>query len=268
MRTISELIRLDGRSAIVTGGAGHIGFAVCETLMELGAEVCILDIDDAESGRKCTLLNSRGYNRSIFSIPVDFKDDQDTRNAILRGIETMDGLDILIHSAAFVGTTNYPGWSVPFDQQTLSSWEAAMRVNLTAGFLMVQTAGPFLGKSEGGSVVFIGSIYGVLGPDTGLYEGTSMVTPAAYAASKGGLLQLTRYLATVLAPHIRVNMITAGGVSRGQPEQFQERYIGKTPLGRMACEEDFKGAVAYLSSDLSSYVTGSNLFVDGGWTAW
>ncbi len=112
------------------------------------------------------------------------------------------------------------------------------------------------------------SIYGMVGPDFSLYAGTSMGNPAAYAASKGGLLQLTRYLATALAPRVRVNAITPGGIVRGQPPAFIERYVAKTPLGRMATEEDFKGAIAYLASDLSRYVTGQNLVVDGGWTAW
>jgi NAD(P)-dependent dehydrogenase (short-subunit alcohol dehydrogenase family) len=101
-----------------------------------------------------------------------------------------------------------------------------------------------------------------------LYEGTKMGNPAAYAASKGGLLQLTRWLATVLAPKIRVNALTPGGVWREQPEAFHERYRLRTPLGRMAAESDFKGAAAYLASDMSEYVTGQNLIVDGGWTAW
>jgi NAD(P)-dependent dehydrogenase (short-subunit alcohol dehydrogenase family) len=102
----------------------------------------------------------------------------------------------------------------------------------------------------------------------GLYEDTGMANAAGYGASKGGLLQLMRYLSTVLAPYVRVNAITPGGVSRGQPDAFQQRYIAKTPLGRMAVEEDLKGAVAYLVSDLAAYVTGHNLVVDGGWTAW
>jgi NAD(P)-dependent dehydrogenase (short-subunit alcohol dehydrogenase family) len=101
-----------------------------------------------------------------------------------------------------------------------------------------------------------------------LYEATEMGNPAAYAASKGGLIQLTRWLATVLAPDIRVNTLTPGGIARNQPEIFTERYIRRTPLQRMAVEEDFKGAALYLASDLSSYVTGQNLIVDGGWTVW
>ena len=143
-----------------------------------------------------------------------------------------------------------------------------MRVNLTSAFLLVQAARTYLKTSRSSSVIFIGSIYGLVGPDMRIYNGTEMANPAAYAASKGGLLQLARYLAAILAPDVRVNTITAGGVKRGQPESFRKGYIDKTPLKRMATEEDFKGAAAYLASDLSAYVTGHNLVVDGGWTTW
>ena len=119
-----------------------------------------------------------------------------------------------------------------------------------------------------GSVINISSIYGLSGPDWRLYEGTSLGNPAAYAASKGGLIQMTRWLATTMAPKVRVNAIAPGGVFRNTPEPFLGRYISRTPLARMATEEDFMGAVAYLASDLSAYVTGQCLAVDGGWTAW
>jgi len=101
-----------------------------------------------------------------------------------------------------------------------------------------------------------------------LYAGTPMGNPAAYAATKGGLLQLTQYLATVLAPKVRVNAISPGGISRGQPEAFAERYAALTPLKRMGTEEDLKGALALLVSDAGAYITGQNIMVDGGWTAW
>ena len=114
----------------------------------------------------------------------------------------------------------------------------------------------------------IGSIYGDLGPDWRIYEGTQLANPAAYSASKGGLIQLTRWLATTIAPKIRVNTISPGGIYRGQPKDFVERYASKTPLGRMATEDDIRGAIGYLSSDLSRYVTGQNLKIDGGWSAW
>jgi NAD(P)-dependent dehydrogenase (short-subunit alcohol dehydrogenase family) len=143
-----------------------------------------------------------------------------------------------------------------------------LEVNVTAPFILAQTCAEALSASGHGSVINILSIYGLVGPDFSLYEGTPLGNPAAYGASKGGLLQLTRYLATALAPAIRVNAITPGGVFRDQAQSFRKRYVDRTPLGRMATEEDFKGAVAYLASDLSKYVTGSNLVVDGGWTAW
>jgi NAD(P)-dependent dehydrogenase (short-subunit alcohol dehydrogenase family) len=117
-------------------------------------------------------------------------------------------------------------------------------------------------------VINIGSTYGMVGPDLRLYQDTDMGNPAGYAASKGGIIQITRWLATALAPDVRVNSISPGGVWRDQPENFHKEYISRTPMGRMAVEEDLKGAVAYLASDLSAYVTGHNLVVDGGWTAW
>ena len=119
-----------------------------------------------------------------------------------------------------------------------------------------------------GKIVNVSSIYGMCGPDYSLYEGTKMGNPAAYAASKGGLIQLSRWMATTLAPDIRVNTISPGGVFRNQPKEFIKRYETKTPLGRMATEEDLKGAIIFLASNLSSYVTGHNLIVDGGWSSW
>jgi NAD(P)-dependent dehydrogenase (short-subunit alcohol dehydrogenase family) len=177
-------------------------------------------------------------------------------------------LSILVNNAAFVGTSDLQGWAVPFESQTVETWRRALEVNLTAAFDLCRGLTPSLTASEGGAIINIGSIYGTFGPDWQLYEGTSMANPAAYAASKGGLIQLTRWLATTLAPAVRVNAISPGGIVRGQPQVFIDRYEERTPLGRMATEDDFRGAVAYLASDLSKYVTGHNLPVDGGWGVW
>jgi NAD(P)-dependent dehydrogenase (short-subunit alcohol dehydrogenase family) len=268
MRRLSELISLEGRRALVTGGAGHIGLAVSEALLELGATVAVVDLDKKACAERCRALNTSGFAGTAVPFAVDLSSEKGTRKTVSQCIETMKGLDILIHCAAFVGTTAFPGWGVPFEKQTLAAWDAAARVNLSSTFVMVQEARPALMASGHASVIFISSIYGTIGPDNRIYEGTPMVMPAGYAASKGGLNQFARYLATTLAPEIRANTIIAGGVQRGQPKVFQKRYSQKTPLARMACEEDFKGAVAYLASDLSAYVTGSELFVDGGWSAW
>ena len=149
-----------------------------------------------------------------------------------------------------------------------ATWRRALEVNLTAPFVLIQAAAADLSDSGHGSVINVASIYGLVGPDWRLYEGTALGNPAAYAASKGGLLQLTRWLATTLAPEVRVNADHARRRVPGHAGAVLCRYAARTPLGRMAREEDFKGAVAYLASDLSAYVTGQNLAVDGGWTAW
>jgi NAD(P)-dependent dehydrogenase (short-subunit alcohol dehydrogenase family) len=125
-----------------------------------------------------------------------------------------------------------------------------------------------LKESKGASIINIGSIYGEFGPDWRLYQGTEMANPAAYGVSKGGLMQLTRWLSTTLAPTVRVNAISPGGIFRSQPQIFVERYEERTPLVRMATEDDFRGAIAYMASDLSQYVTGQVLAVDGGWSIW
>lgn len=266
-RSVSQLMDLSGRKALVTGAAGHIGRVISGALMELGAAVAILDRDPAACRAQSKALGSV-YRGSALPLPCDLGDERATRAAIRAAIHRLGGLDILVHCAAFVGTTRMPGWGVPFERQTVEAWDAALRVNLTAAFVMVQEARDTLAASGRGSVIFFGSTYGLVGPDVRLYEGTTMANPAGYGASKGGLLQLMRYLATVLAPSVRVNAISPGGVWRSQPEAFHQRYLAKTPLRRMATEEDLKGAVAYLAGDLSAYVTGHNLVVDGGWTAW
>ena len=153
-----------------------------------------------------------------------------------------------------------------FEDQSMDAWQSAMEVNLSAAFDLTQGLLPLLKKGMDPSVINISSIYGLVGPDMGLYTGTSMGNPLAYAASKGGLLQMTKWLASVLAPDIRVNAVSPGGVFRGQPEAFVQRYIDKTPLGRMATETDVVGSMVFLASDLASYLTGQNIVVDGGFT--
>ena len=267
MRAISEMSSLGGRRALVTGAAGYIGQAITETLIELGATVAVCDRDQTECDRRSTPLSVIRSDRAIPFV-CDLDDTAATRLMVRKVLDRLGGLEIVVHCAAYVGTSALPGWVAPFEQQSHEPWDSVMRVNVTAAFAIVQEAQKALAASGKGAVLLISSIYGLVGPDVRLYEGTVMGNPAAYGVSKGGLLQLMRYLSTVCAPKIRVNAISPGGVWRQQPEIFVERYAARTPLGRMAVEEDLKGAVAFLTSDLSSYVTGHNLVVDGGWTAW
>jgi NAD(P)-dependent dehydrogenase (short-subunit alcohol dehydrogenase family) len=261
------MIDLSGRRAIVTGGTGHIGRGLVAALAELGASVGVLDKNAAQCRTVVKDLAQSDKSRLI-ALPCDIADERRLRQSLRRGISALGGLDILIHCAAFLGASRMPGWAVPFDQQTVKAWDAATRVNLTSAFIMAQETRQALSKSNYGSVIFLSSIYGVVGPDFSLYKNTTMANPAAYNATKGGLVQLTRYLATLLAPGVRVNAISPGGLRRGQPAAFQTRYRKRTPLGRMATVDDIVGAGIFLASDMSAYVTGQNLLVDGGWTAW
>jgi NAD(P)-dependent dehydrogenase (short-subunit alcohol dehydrogenase family) len=268
MRSVSDLINLQGRVGLITGGAGYLGSVMGQVLAELGATVVLLDIEREQCLRVAGQIKEQ-YQVEVLPIVVDMEDEGDLRSVADQVLTCFGRLDILVHCAALVGTSKLSGWDVPFDEQSVETWRKALEMNLTAPFILTQSCEAALTTSGHGSVINIGSIYGVVGADPSLYEGTPMGgIPGAYAASKGGLLQWTRWLATALAPQVRVNSITMGGVWRGQHEAFHRRYKERTPLKRMATEEDVKGAIAYLASDLSQYVTGQNLVVDGGWTTW
>jgi len=258
---------LSGRVALITGGAGHIGGEAAAALAELGATVVLTDLDPDKTHEAAAAI-AEAHGVPAQGIAVDLADEALLRALPERIAGEFGGLNIIVNAAAFVGASDLAGWAVPFAEQSSETWRAALEVNLTAVFNLIQAAEPVLTRAGNASVVNIASTYGLIGPDMRLYEGTKMGNPAAYGASKGGLLQLTRWLSTVLAPDIRVNAVTPGGIWRGQPDVFVARYVEKVPLGRMGKEEDIKGAIAYLASDLSAYVSGENIVVDGGWTAW
>jgi len=267
MNTINTLMSLKGRRALVTGATGALGQVMIDTLAELGADLVLVDRPEADfQGLTETLIKRWGGKVQHYHCDLE---QQDQRTKLMDWLKSSgEGLNILVNNAAFVGTSGLQGWAVPFEDQTVETWRRALEVNLTAVFDLCQGLTPLLRAAKGGCIVNIASIYGEYGPDWSLYEGTSMSNPAAYGASKGGLIQLTRWLATTIAPQVRVNAISPGGIARNQPEKFVQRYEAKTPLQRMATEDDFRGAVAYLASDLSCYVTGQNLAVDGGWGIW
>jgi len=267
MKTVRDLMDLRGRVAVVTGGAGHIGRELCAALAELGADVAVLDLS-ADVCREVAERARDQFQVKGLGLAVDLTDERAVRAAPQRVVQELGRLDILVNCAGVAPAASVKGWAVPLAEQSTEAWRLALEVNLTAIFVLTQASAAHLAASGKGAVINVASIYGLVGPDMRLYEGTTMGNPAAYAASKGGLLQLTRWLATNLAPRVRVNALTPGGVWRNQAQSFHEKYVARTPLGRMGNEEDFKGAVAYLASDLSAYVTGQNLVVDGGWTAW
>lgn len=267
MRTLAALMAMTGRVSLITGGGGHLGRAMAEALAELGSDLVLVDLQLAQTEAFAQELQAR-TGVQVACLGCDLEDEQQIRQIPQAVQQRFGRLDVLINNAGFVGTSALEGWSVAFAQQSSQAWRRALEVNLTAVFVLTQACRDLLEASGHGSVINVASIYGVLGPDLSLYEGTAMNNPAAYAASKGGLLQLNRWLATVLAPSIRVNAISPGGIARAQPQPFVERYVARTPLARMGVEEDFKGVAAFLASDLSAWVTGQNLMVDGGWGIW
>lgn len=255
---------MGGKRILVTGAAGHLGRALCGYLLEDGATVFATDLRSVGLESMRSELDPSG-NR-LFVFPADLSREDERAALAIDVCEASEYLDGAVFAAAFVGTSNIPGWSVPFADQKISSWQAAVDLNLTAPFHLAQLFRSALDKSESASIVNIGSVYASVAPDWRLYEGLSMTNPAAYSASKGGLLQLTRWLATVLSPKIRVNMVSPGGILRGQPAAFVDRYTASVPLGRMAVESDVVGAICFLLSASASYVSGVNLAVDGGFS--
>ncbi len=251
---------LVGRTALVTGGAGPLGAVLTQALATAGARVIVVDRVGAEQ-------QAARLGAGHVGVTADLMDPSGLL-AVETEVRRQGECHVLVHNAAFTGTSGVPGYAVPFDQQTDDAFAAATWLNLTVPFSLTRRLAPLLRASGHGSVIMVSSIYGLVGPNLNLYQGTTMGNPAAYGATKGGLVQLTRYLATVLAPHVRVNGFAPGGIERGQDSAFVDRYSALTPLGRMATEQDFAGVVTWLAGDESAYVTGQTVAVDGGWTAW
>ena len=215
-RSLAQLMFMGGRVSLITGGAGHLGQAMAASLAELGSDVVLLD-RNSDSLKEATLSLSSFIYVRVEALCCDLESEAEL-SAVPAWIEKNFGrLDVLINNAAFVGSSDLKGWSTSFQEQSLETWRRALEVNLTAAFSLTQGCKTLLEGSGHGSVINVGSIYGVHGPDLSLYADTQMHNPAAYAASKGGLLQLTRWLSTVLAPAIRVNALSPGGVARHQP---------------------------------------------------
>lgn len=275
MKTLATMMDLQGRVALIIGAAGQLALAVEETLLEMGASLVLWDIDKEALTKRASALTNTYPNPPLSLRYIDIRNEKDTRLACTQEFQSMRNIpSIIIHCAAHTGKTSGRGWSVGFADQTIQAWDNALRVNITSIFYITQELHRYFQSHHEKprirtSIILFSSIYGMVAPDFRLYEHTSMNNPMGYGASKGAILQLTRYLASQLHPIARVNCISPGGVWREDIDTaFSEQYIKRVPLGRMAHPDDIKGAVAYLASDLSDYVTGQNIVVDGGWTIW
>jgi NAD(P)-dependent dehydrogenase (short-subunit alcohol dehydrogenase family) len=265
MTSLKVLSDLTKRRAVITGASGGLGKIFADTLAELGADLILVDLPgtglDLHSN---DVINKWGVNVEYYECDLE---KQEQRIELISNFKKIiPSISVLVNNAALVGTSGLNGWTVSFEEQSINTWRRALEVNLIAVFELCQGLVPLLKKGQGANIVNISSMYGLNGPDWSLYKGTNMGNSAAYGASKSGLIGLTRWLATTVAPDIRVNSIAPGGIFRDQPETFVNRYSARTPLGRMGDEDDFRGAIAFLASDLSKYVTGQILSIDGGWS--
>ena len=260
--------RLDGQVALVTGGAGILGRVFCRALVEAGATVAVVDLlEDAATGAAGEIGDAcAGFG-------CDVSDPASVQAAVDAVMARFGRIDVLVNNAA-TKTSDVRAFFEPFETYRLDTWREVMGVNIDGMFLMAQAVGREMLKAGSGRIVQTASIYGLVGPDDRIYEGSEYLggpinTPAVYSASKAAVVGLTRWLATHWASKgIRVNCLVPGGVGSGQNGVFSENYSARTPMGRMARAEEMAPPLLFLASDASSYVTGQVLAVDGGWTAW
>lgn len=262
---MSDAFRLQDKVVVLTGAAGIIGTEVVRVFVEAGARVFAIDRNKALLQQKFGAETPRLAHCAA---------DVTQRDSLLRAQSQLaakwGGADVLLNNAA----TKSANFFEPFETFPVEDWNEVMTVNLTGAMLASQVFGAPMAERGNGAIVNTLSIYGIVAPDQRIYEGSMYLgrpinTPAIYAASKAGLWGLTRYLASYWGHRgVRVNAVTPGGVSSGQNDVFMENYSSRVPLGRMAEASDVANAMRYLASDASKYVTGHNLVVDGGWTAW
>ena len=265
---LRDQLSLEGRVALITGAGNILGPEFAAALAEFGADLALADVD--EEGRESAAKSVRdSYGVRALAVAVDVADEASVNRMVEAVITEYGKIDVLICAAA-----TKSGSTKALHEYSLADWEHDLGVNLTGMFLSAKYVIPHFIEQKSGAIVNIASIYGIRGPDSRIYEGSlymgkQISTPPTYAASKGGVLALTRYQATTLARHgIRANCVTPGGVFSGQNEAFVARYSDRVPMGRMANRAELRGPVAFLASDASSYVTGHNLVVDGGLSAW
>lgn len=267
-----KLFDLAGKIAVVTGGTGILGEHFVRGLASQGASVAVLDLDQDKLDSQAARI-SADYGSTVKGFACDITDQEALKRVIDEIERTIGPIDILHNNAASKGD-DLKALFAPIEEYRADVWRKIMEVNLNAMFYVAQQVGSRMARRGHGSIIQTSSIYGIMGPDNRIYEGSSYMggpinTPPVYAASKAGVVGLTKYLATLWAPrNVRVNTLVPGGVESGQNETFMRQYSNRIPLGRMARAEEMVGTLIYLASDASSYVTGQTLMVDGGLSAW
>ncbi len=273
-----NLFDLDDRVAIVFGGNGYLGKQFCKILLEYGAKVYNCDVAFSEQGDSDKLL--KDYAKKYFQMKVDASNKEELQKLKKDIMKKEKTVDILVNSITMKGNDFY----LPFDEVSLEGWNIGLMGNLTIPFLTIQTFIPIMKDQKSGSIINISSHYGMVGNDQRIYEGSNLheiyvkdspdlkriYSHGVYNAAKGGLINFTKYLAAYYGEqNIRVNCLSPGGVYyESENETFLNKYSSKVPLGRKANRDEINGALIFLASNASTYVTGHNLVVDGGYTIW
>lgn len=261
MKSYLEKFSLVGKTAVITGGAGVIGKEVSRALSQAGANLLITDVRLEKAGVLCQELKSAGYKAQFAKL--DITDLARLKEVIKDLSEEFGSPDIWINTAY----PRTPDWATIVEDISHESWRANVDMQLNSYALISKYVGEMM-CARGGVILNFASIYGLVGPDFGVYDGTGMTMPMAYAAIKGGIVSVSRYLASYFGKYnVRINAICPGGVYDNQDEIFVQNYSKRTPLNRMARPDEIASVALFLSSDAASYVTGATVMVDGGWTA-
>ncbi len=260
---------LNGKIVLLTGGAGILGTKFTKALAEKGARLALFDRNLEKATQLANQINEI-YPNSVNAFGGDVTNLSDLKTLNNKIISEMGEVDVLINNAA----AKSPNFFEPFESFPIEDWNSVMEINTTGVMLGCQVFGTQMAKRNKGSIINTLSIYGIVAPDQRIYEGSeyegrSINTPAVYSTSKAALWGLTKYLASYWGHKgVRVNAITPGGVFSGQNKTFIDRYSQRVPLGRMAEADEMCGAVLFLASDASSYITGQNIIIDGGLSVW
>ncbi len=267
----SNRFSLEGKTAVITGAAGLLGYSHCKALADAGATVFAADLD--VDG--CQVV-ADDINGCVFACRVDVTESDSVKALLDKIMETTGRVDVLVNNAAINDMFENPSTSLElskFENYPLEMWKKSLDVNVTGVFLCSQVIGSKMAELGSGSIINIASTYALVAPDQSLYvdqDGKQQLFKSAiYPTTKGAVLSFTRFLASYWGKNgVRINSLSPGGVENNQDECFVAEYSRRTPLGRMAMRDDYMGALIYLASDASSYMTGANLVVDGGFTVW
>lgn len=273
LKDLTKLFSLDEKVVVLTGGGGILGRHFASALAQYGATVVVADLNFESAKAVCQeILND--FSLEAHPFELDVSSEASVKSIIEFVVDKFGRLDVL-HNNAASKSSDLKRFFANTEEYDMDIWHEVMEVNLKGMFLMARAAGALMARQEtGGSIIQTASIYGILSPDQRIYEGAEYMgvqinNPAVYSISKAGVVGLTRHLSTQwLGSKVRVNTITPGGVESGQNDTFKKNYSNRVPMGRMADANEMVGALIYLASDASTYVTGQNVIVDGGLSVW